>query len=118
MTLDIFKARNGDIVLDEIRHEDLEEIANGQALFYVSLSNSKKPKGERAVLYAGHAMTAGAVSDGGICILRLTARGNPRMDVLYPGNLGPDGSCALFRTRPFPAGDYRNLAAWTKWDRT
>lgn len=114
---DVFKARNGDLMLDEPSWEELRDMANGAALFYVVLSNSSKPKEKRAVRYAGHVLTAGMTDGGGLVLLRLTARGNAQLDVVYPANVATDGSAVLYRTRPTPADDYRNRIPWDQWDR-
>ena len=117
MKFDVFQARNGDLMLGEPSWEEIREIANGAALFYVVLSNSAKPKPQRAVRYAGHVLTAGMTDDGGLVLLRLTARGNTQLDVVYPANVAPNGNAALYRTRPTPADDYRNRIPWDQWDR-
>lgn len=116
MTLAELKKENPDIVLEELRREDLESLATGAALFYVSLSSSSRPKDARAVRYAGHVLTQGMTSDGGLVILRMTANGNPKRDIVYPGSIAPDGTAALYRTQPMAAYDSRNLEPWNHWN--
>lgn len=116
MTLDEFKKNNGDVMLSEPSWDELKTMANGAALFYVSLSTGRKPKNQRAIKWAGHALTAGMTADGGLELLRLTAEGNPKLCVVYPANTAPDGSAALYLTAPIPEWDRRNLESWNHWD--
>lgn len=116
MTLEELKRKHGDVVLGEPSWDDLKALANGAALFYVSLSRGRKPKDERNILWAGHVLTCGMTADGGLTFLRMTAHGNPKMGIVYRQNIAPDGSAALFRTDPIPEYDRRNLETWNHWD--
>ena len=117
MTLNELRSAQSDVILDEITDfNNLKIMANGAALFYVSLSGGNKPKDGRTVLWAGHVLTAGMTDRcEELFILRTTASGNPKIDAVPRGALGPNGRVALFRTKPIGALDVRNAEPWTRW---
>lgn len=116
MTLQEFKARHADVVLDELEWDDLDALASGAALFYVLLSNKDCRKEDKAILYAGHAMTIGMCNDGReLLFVRTTAKGNVRLDSVTRHELQNEGRTALFRTMPIPKDDPRSRKPWNQW---
>lgn len=119
MTLKELKAKHPDAILDEMSEGELEAGANGMAVFYASIRPGARPKDERRVLCAGYALTAGLVRDvSGNCmnVLRLTAHGNAKIDLVKLSDLGPDGKAAMFRAAPISGNDPRNLEPCLRWD--
>lgn len=114
MTLKELKTRHCDVILDEIQWDDLPQLANGAAVFYASLANGTRPKEDRRVLYAGQVLTSGMTGPDELIIMRTTSHGNPRLDAVTKQAAG-SGRVALFRTRPIPSWDRRNLQSWTDW---
>ena len=117
MTLDELRSAQSDVILDEITDfNDLKIMANGAALFYVSLSGGNKPKGDRTVLWAGHALTAGMTDKcEELFVIRATAHGNTKINAVPRDALGPNGRAALFHAKPIGALDVRNAEPWTHW---
>ena len=115
MTLDKLKQDHPDIILDEIPWDELRPIAAGAAIFYASLSGGTKPAGCRKVLYAGQAMTVSLKDNRELYVLRLTASGYAKLDVVQRTAVEQDRRAVLFRTRPMRAGDPRARKPWTEW---
>ena len=115
MTLAELKQKNSDIISGVPSWDDLKMLANGAALFYVSMPNGYRPKDERRVLWAGHVLTGG-MSGNELYVIRTTSHGNPRIDTVTKDDLGPAGRAALFLTDPIPEYDSRNMEPWNHWD--
>ncbi len=117
MTLKEFRTKNCDVVLDPVGPEDLDRLACGAALLYVSLSGGNRPKDDRTVLWAGHVLTAGMYDgDRQILLVRLTQYGNVKLDTVEISALEPGGRAALFTTAPFTKHDPRVSLPWKEWD--
>lgn len=115
MTLRELKTKYPDIILDELSWDDLIPLANGAALFYVSLSGGNKPQDDRKVLWAGHILTMGMTAGNNtLVIARPTEYGNIRADAVPKTRL--DRSVAFYQTRPIAAHDRRNMEPWTRWN--
>lgn len=119
MYLKEFMEKNEDIMLQALTAEELPAIAMGEAVLYVSLAEGRKPKSERAVLFAGYALTAGMTFSenyDSLYLVRSTAGGNPAMDRISLTGLAPDGNVILFRTRPMKHGDPRIFERFKHWE--
>ncbi len=116
MTLKELKTKHGDIILDEVKLEDLDKLACGAVLFYVSLSGKNGPKDDKKVLWAGHAMTVRLNRPyAELTIIRVTDYGNIKYDSIKFDALRDDGRAALFMTRPLTENDPRNKTSWNRW---
>lgn len=119
MTLKELKEKHPDVVLDEMSEGELKAGANGMAVFYASVRPGRAQKDGRQVLCAGYALTAGLVHDVSgdyLNVLRLTAHGNAKIDLVKLSDLGPEGKAAIFRAAPISGGDPRNLEPCLHWD--
>ena len=119
MTLKELKEKHPDAILDEMSADELRTGANGMAVFYASVRPGRAPKDGRQVLCAGYALTAGLVRDVSgdyINVLRLTAHGNAKIDLVKLDGLRQDGNAAMFHAAPISGGDPRNLEPCLQWD--
>lgn len=119
MNLKELRARHPDVILDEMSGDELRAGANGMAVFYASVRPGRAPKDGRQVLCAGYALTAGLVRDVSgdyLNVLRLTAHGNAKIDLVKLDGLGPNGNAAMFHAAPISGRDPRNLEACLDWD--
>ena len=117
MTLKEFKAKHGDVLISELAWCDLDKLARGAALFYVSLTNRKGPKEDRNIVCSDFALTMGiGNTPRTLTVARTTHAGYLALSEITEPDLRDDGRIALFRTRPLPADDPRSTKLCGEWE--
>lgn len=114
-----FQAENPDILIEELRPEDLDRMGYGTAVFGVTVANGKKPKSERQVTDAGYMLLVHRHKEEAerpVAFLALTLAGHAKIQNVYPRDIGPDGNYALYRTKPMDASDARDTWNWQLWN--
>lgn len=118
VTLKQFRDKNQDVLLEELKPDDLHGLGCGTVLFCVTTEKQARPKPARHVCSAGYMLLVNKYSsdmDRPAAFLVLDNNGHAELRHVYPADIGPDGNYALYRTRPVDVSDTRDTWDWHLW---